>query len=389
MARRQTLSDLGVAALKPSAKRYVFPDPEMPGHYIRVTPNGAKSYVAVARGPNGKQIWATIGTAPLLDVGEARERAREAIKAIKAGADRAGPQSFESVGNEWYKRHVLAKGLRSATGLRRNLDNHLISRWSGRDFASIRRGDVAKLLDQVEDSSGPVAADQTLSLIRNICNWYTSRNENYTSPVVRGMRRTIPKERARKRILDDNELRAVWKQAEANGVFGALVRLGLLTAQRRMKLAAMRWEDVTIDGEWKIPAEARAKGTGESLVLPQVAIDIIRSQPRFGSNPFVLASREGRHITSFSQLKALFDQKVKIAAWTIHDLRRTARSLMSRAGVGSDVAERVMGHALQGVEGIYDRHDYREEKAQALRQLAALIGNIVNPPIGNVVSIAG
>ena len=75
--------------------------------------------------------------------------------------------------------------------------------------------------------------------------------------------------------------------------------------------------------------------------------------------------------------------------WTLHDLRRTARSLMSCAGVRPDIAERVLGHAIKGVEGIYDRHSYREEKAHALKALAGLIEKIVNPPATNVTPIRG
>ena len=82
----------------------------------------------------------------------------------------------------------------------------------------------------------------------------------------------------------------------------------------------------------------------------------------------------------FSQAKARFDAKLPgVAPWVIHDLRRTARSLMSRAGVSSEHAERVMGHAIVGVEGVYDRHSYRDEKADALGRLATLIDGIVSP----------
>src|SRR5207344_2757667 len=135
----------------------------------------------------------------------------------------------------------------------------------------------------------------------------------------------------------------------------------------------------------RIPAEDREKGTGGSLVLPAMAIDIIRAQPHFGSNPFVFAGRGDGHFNGFSPCKKAFDKKMKIAPWVIHDLRRSARSLMSRAGVRPDIAERVMGHAIPGVEGIYDRHSYRDEKAEALRRLAALIDTIVHPPLGNAV----
>jgi integrase len=75
--------------------------------------------------------------------------------------------------------------------------------------------------------------------------------------------------------------------------------------------------------------------------------------------------------------------------WVLHDLRRTARSLLSRAGISSDHAERVMGHAIDGVEGVYDRHSYADEKAHALQRLSDLIESIINPPEGNVVALRG
>ncbi len=75
--------------------------------------------------------------------------------------------------------------------------------------------------------------------------------------------------------------------------------------------------------------------------------------------------------------------------WTLHDLRRTARSLMSRAGVRPDISERVLGHAIPGVQGVYDRHTYDSEKADALKRLSDLISKIVKPPKGNVVPLRG
>ena len=107
---RKTLTDKGVVALKSRPKLYAHPDPQLPGHYIRISPTGSKSYVAVARDPNGKQIWTTIGATALIEIEEAREKARAIIQAVKAGHDRTGPQSFKSVAEEWLKRHVDAKG---------------------------------------------------------------------------------------------------------------------------------------------------------------------------------------------------------------------------------------------------------------------------------------
>lgn len=380
MARR-TLTDNSIAALKPKTKRFAVPDPKLAGHYVRVTPNGAKSFVAVARDPRGKQVWHTIGSTQLHKLDEAREFARAAMKAIKSGVSCEGPQSYELVGREWLKRHVEAKGLLSARELQRSLEKHILPAWAGREFTSIKRIDVAKLLDAIEDSAGPTAADGALGVVRAIANWYSTRNDDYVSPIVRGMRRANPKERARDRILDDDEIRAVWKQAEANGTFGALVRLLLLTGQRRDTVASMRSDD--IDGDtWTIPnGNKRKKGTAGSLILPQVALDIIKSQRRFASNPFVLAGRKyGAHYSSYGTGKRTFDAKLPpMAQWGLHDLRRTARSLMSRAGVLPHISEQVLGHAIRGVEGTYDRHQYRTEKAHALNALASLIESIVDP----------
>ena len=243
-----------------------------------------------------------------------------------------------------------------------------------------------------------------MAIVSGIMNWYASRADDYVPPLARGMRRTDPKTRKRKRILDDDELRVVWKVSETGGTIGAIFRISLLTAQRLGKVAPMKWGDV-IDGVWNIPTEDdREKGHGGELALPEKALAIINAQPRI--NDFVFAGRGGKPFSGFSPSKRGFDQKVTMALreaavergddpetveplpkWQIHDLRRTARTLMSRAGVRDNIAERVMGHVIAGVEGVYDRYDYRDEKADALKKLAGLIETILNPPAENVVPI--
>jgi integrase len=387
MARR-TLSDTMVAKLKAKASRYNYADPQLPGHYVRVMPTGAKSFAVVTRDPNGKQVWHTIGRTTLHGIAEARELAREAIKRIKAGEDRSGPQTFASVAEDWLKRHVQAKGLRSENHIRRCLARHVMPAWGHRDIASIKRRDVAALLDQIEDSGGPVMADKVLAFVSGITNWYATRNDDYVSPVRRGMRRSSTKERARERILSDGEIRTVWKHAAEHGVFGALVRLLLLTGQRREKVASIRWQDVSVDGVWTIPSAPREKGNAQELVLPEAALAVIRSCPRLASNPYVIAGRTVGPLRNYYTGKRRFDAAVKFdKPWTLHDLRRTARSLMARAGVRPDISERVLGHVIHGVEGTYDRHSYRDEKAHALRALAGLVENILRPPPDKVVAL--
>jgi integrase len=375
---RKTLTDKSVAALKPRDKLYAQPDPQLPGHYIRVSPTGSKTFVAVTRDPNGKQVWTTIGKAHLIGIDEVRAKAREVINHVKGGQPVEGPESFQEVANEWLKRHVEAKGIITAPAICGNLQNHVLPVWAGRDFESIKRSDVAALMDAVEDKAGPVAADRVLGILSSIFGWYAARNDDYNSPIVRGMRRTKTRERARDRILSDDEIRLIWSKAE--GTFGDLVRLLLITAQRRETVAAMRWAQISADGIWSVPnGNRRQKGTGGELVLPPMALDIINARPRFASNPFVFPGPSGAsYFRTYARGKHALDQATgPLPHWQLHDLRRTARSLMSRIGIRSEVAENLLGHVQPGIVAVYNRYEYVQEKAQALRQLAGLIDNIL------------
>lgn len=393
MTNRKTLSDKGVATLRARAKRYALPDPELRGHYVRVTPNGQRSFVAVARSPSGKQVWTTIGDASVFKIEDARGQAREIVKRTRAGLPpiEAKTESVADVAASWVKRHVEPNGLRSRKEIVRMLESHILPAWRDRNFVDVKRSDVAKLLDKVEDKHGARAADYVLNVVRSIANWYAARTDDYVPPIARGMRRQAPSEQARARILDDDEIRLIWPLTETAGAFGSIVRLALLTAQRRTKVAEMKWADVSNDGEWAIPQEPREKGAGGVLQLPESALAIIRAQPRVGDNPFVFAGRGiSGPFKGLGQAKAVLDSKLpaNMPSWTLHDLRRTSRSLMSRAGVRPDVAERVLGHAIAGVGGVYDRHQYLAEKAEALQRLAALIDRIVQSQ-QKVVTISG
>jgi integrase len=380
---RKTLSDKGVAALKPRAARFTYPDPELRGHYVRVTPNGAKSFVAVTLDPHGKQVWATIGPTDRYSIEAARELARDTIKRVHAGLPAfetppPKPATFKDVAEQWMTRHVRGNGLLSIRQITRHLNTHIYPAWADRVFLDIRRSDVAALLDRVQDNHGARAADYVLSIVRAIMNWYATRNDDFTPPIVRGMQRRSTHAQARARILDDDEIRRIWTAADTS--FGAIVKLCLLTAQRSRKVAAMKWADISPDGEWTISAQAREKNTAGSLMLPKAALDIIRARPQLGDNPHVFAGRfRNGPFDSFGPAKGKFDAALgTMPPWVVHDLRRTARSLMSRAGVRPDIAERVMGHAIAGVEGVYDRHSYAAEKADALKRLAHLIDGIVH-----------
>src|SRR5262249_10893413 len=226
-----------------------------------------------------------------------------------------------------------------------------------------------------EDNHGPAAAHHALAALRRLMSWHATRDDDFLSPVVRGMGRIKPKENARSRILNDDELRAVWKAAEHQHPFCTLIRFLLFTAARRAEAAGMRWGE--IEGtDWVLPA-ARNKTLCE-LVRPlsKATQALLASVPRFHDCDFVFTHGR-RDFSNFSTAKAAFDEGCGVTGWTLHDLRRTARSLMSRAGVNADIAERCLGHVIPGGRGVYDRDAYHAEMLHAYEALAAQIARIV------------
>jgi integrase len=148
----------------------------------------------------------------------------------------------------------------------------------------------------------------------------------------------------------------------------------------------MEWSE--IDGaDWTLPA-ARNK-TKVDLVRPlsPAALVVIAAQPRIG--PYVFTKADGRPLRGFSAHKKALDAASGVTGWRLHDLRRTARSLLSRAGVPPDHAELCLGHVIGGIiRQTYDRHEYYTEKRQAYETLATLIDRIVNPT-DNVIALRG
>lgn len=384
------------------AKRQVIFDEATTGFALIVSPKGKKSFSIVARDPNNKQVWKTIGQAGQMTVTDARAKARIGVDRIKAGeADiypeekpEAPPETFRVVAERFVKRWVEKGGkkqdgvpLRSKHEIERQFSKYVYPKWGEQSFASVRRGAVTELMDDLVDNNGPVQADRVLSTLAKLFNWYRQYDENYVSPVIPEMKRAgSHAQRARLRILDDGEIRAVWAASGDLGTFGAFVRVSLLTGQRRAKVAAMKWGNLK-DGVWHIEAVAREKINAGALKLPKLALDTIEARPQIKGNPFVFAGRGDKAFNSFSDGKEQMQEKVPIAPWVIHDLRRTARSLMARAGVRSDIAERALGHVIQGVEGIYDRHGYLEEKAQALAAVASLVERILEGEQSNVLQM--
>ena len=382
MPRRRGLTDRQIAVLPRKAKRTIIADPEQRGLYLR-NPAGRTDHLHRRSARSLRQANLG-GTTAELNIDQARSKAREAVFRIKAGKPaieplKPQPDSVAVVAQNWLSRHVEKNKHRTAAEVRRVVERYILPHWRDKVFTEIRRSDIAKLLDAIEDKHGPSTADHVLSALRQIASWVQSRDDDYVPPFVRGMRRVPKDQHHRARILTDDEIRKLWQATEDMAGAGAVLRIALLTAQRRSKVLKMRWQDLSPDGTWAVPTEAREKGAGGALKLPKVLLDLIKKQPKYAGSDRVF------HVGNTT----LFDANARVGDWRVHDLRRTARSLMSRAGVQSEHAERVLGHAIDGVEGIYNRHSYDDEKAKALEKLAALIGRIVNPPTENVVALSG
>jgi integrase len=395
---KRRLTEQGVAKLNPPAGGQIdYYDAVMPGLVLRVNYGGAKAWRALyyvsKNGKNGKRITTPttykLGRYPHLRLKEARERARQFLADPQKALTQVETGSFQDVAENFIKRHVEHEKLRTQDEIERVLRRYVYPQWGHRPFRDIKRSDMAQLLDRIVDENGARQADVCLAVIRKLMNWFATRDDHYVTPIVKGMGRSKSDTRKRKRSLSDDEILALWKACDGEGTFGALLKTALLTAQRREKVATMKWSDIA-DGVWTIPVEKREKAHAGSLQLPQAVLAIIEAQPRLAGNPHVFAAGKGKGpINSFSQRKEELDAKLpKMPHWQIHDLRRTARSLMSRAGVPSDHAERVLGHAIVGVEGVYDRYGYCKEKGHALVELATLVGRIVNPPKGGVANLS-
>jgi integrase len=382
------------AAKPPAGKdRIIYWDEKRPGFGLMVTAKGNRSFVFQYRNAKGDSRRASLsGTTKLADAhkwadivqGDVAKGADPVAKKKVEQAERSVRGKFRTIAEQYMKRE--SPRVRSMDQREAVLKRLIYPAFGDKPIDQIRRRDIVALLDEVEDQRGAPMADLVLMVIRRIFNWHAARDDEFRSPVVRGMSRSNPNERARKRTLADDEIRAVWLTAETiEGpaglqTFAKLIQFILLTAVRRNEGARMDRKERS-GPDWLIPA-ARVKGKRDFLIpLSEAAVRVLDSLPIIGDRSAgpVFTTDGTRPLSAFSQFKLAFDEKCGVSGWTIHDLRRTARSLMSRAGVDADHAERALGHTIGGIRGIYDRHAFYNEKKRAFEALAAQIDRIINP----------
>jgi integrase len=414
------LTPIAIANLKARGQRYEVSDPGCAGLRVVVFPSRRKSFILRYRF-RGLQRKLTLGpclidrrddvpepsNGPELDtplsLAAARALATKALREARAGADpcaakqrarqvqrAAESDTLENIAAEYLRRE--GPRLRTLSQRRSDLDLICASVLGRLPVAEITRGQYTRVLDYIADNNGPVRSDRCLSALRTLLSWHAKRSD-FVSPLVRGGRRTSIAERARSRVLTDDELRALWLAAEQDGTpFGAFVRFTLLTATRRSEAAGLRRSELSDGGTlWTIPGKRYKTSykTSRDVVIPlsNAAQDIIAAQPALAGD-FVFSADGSHALTGFSERKSEFDAACGVSGYVLHDLRRTARTLLSRAGIAADIAEMCLGHALGGVRGTYDRFAYIEEKTGAFEALAVLIERLVRPPEAAVADLA-
>jgi integrase len=330
--RRLTRDDEAVRDLMPPAKhKLVVPDKVLPRLLLVVHPSGSKSWALRTYPRPGVPSTRRIGTWPAMLVQEARlkaalfDPAKVGKRDSSAGAGEiAAADTVAAIAKEFIVRHVEHNKLRTQDEIQRVLDKYILPAWGARPLAEIKRADVTKLVDRVADEHGERQAEVVFAYVRKLMSWHAARSDDYNSPIVTRMRPR--QQRARSRVLSDDEIRALWKIAPEFGSFGALCQVLLLTGQRLAKVALLQHEDV-VDGVWMIRTEKGEKGNAETLPLPPMLQRIIAAQPEIVDRPFVFACAGYR----ISHKRAL-DKRLKaelgaLKPWVVHDLRRTARSL--------------------------------------------------------------
>ena len=389
----KALTTKAVENLRPGPVRREIAD-SVPGLYLVVQPSGRRRFCLRYR-IHGRSRKLTLAAG--LTLAAARKVAGDAALDIERGDDpadarKAARQQAAAARADTVLAVCMAYQTREGGKLRtagkrlQLLERHVFPTLGARPIGSVRRGEIVKLLDTIEDRAGSRTSDIALALLRRIMRWHALRDDSFNSPIVAGMARHGIAEHARSRVLDDAELRAIWKAAGDAGTFGALIRFLLLTACRRSEAAGLPWGEI-IDGVWHLPPGRNKTKQPLARPLSGTALALLAARPRLAGVPYVFTVGAGPW-TSFSAPKKLLDAASGATGWRLHDLRRTARTLLSRAGVTADIAEMYLGHVLPTIRRTYDRHAYESELRHAAEALASVIQRIVAPR-ANIVPLRG
>jgi integrase len=386
------------AARAQDGERFLW-DGELPGFGCRIKPSGAKTFFIQYRvGRATRRV--KVGRWPVMKVEPARMKALKLLAEIGDGGDpsarRRKERSMQGDTFEAAAKAFLAKRkeLRTWNEAERIFRVYVTPVIGKRPLHEIARRELIDLLDKIADERGGSMANRTLAHLRPLFRWAVSRDVIGADPSA-----NIPKpakERPRQRILDDDELRWIWRAADTiGGRRGAFVKLLMLSGQRRSEVAGMRRSEFDRAARvWTLPVTRSKTAQIHEVPLPEAAWAIIDGLPKHGNSVLAENAETDAGLLGFAFVKQALDveiarlqlthavetgEKVRpLTGWRLHDLRRTVRTRLAALGVAPEIAELVIGHQRKGIEAVYNLHTHRLEKASALVRWATALANIVS-----------
>jgi integrase len=332
---------------------------------------------------NGTQIMKSIGRhgSPWTP-DTARNRARELLGTLAAGNDPfAQPLAAEAFGAEierYLERKRPALKPLSFSEVARYLRQHSAPLHRLR-LGEIDRRTIAVVLAEVERTKGPVARNRARSALSAFFAWAITEGLIENNP-VQGTAKAN-ENGSRERVLTPDELRQLWHSL-GDDRFSDIVRLLLLTGQRRNEIGKLAWSEIDLKRSLIVLAPERTKNSRRHEVpLSRQALAVIERQPRRNSSKFLFSAKQG--FNDWGTLKVRLDQRLRIAPWRLHDLRRTCATGMAELGVQPNHVEAVLNHISghkAGVAGIYNRAKYADEMRDALQRWADHVEALIVGP---------
>ncbi|MGO8842869.1 MAG: tyrosine-type recombinase/integrase, partial [Methyloceanibacter sp.] len=355
---KKKLTAAVVERIKPPAKdKAQYFDQGYPGLELAVNYGGSKTWWLYFRLPGSPKLrHIKLGKYPAMGLTDARVAWRKARESVAQGVDPTGKDSradtYAKVAEEWLKRDQARNKESTRYQLKRKLDHDLLPAWGARRVDTIKKRDVIELLDAVADRA-PIKARRLHAHLGRFFKWCTGRDIITTNPMV-GVE-CPGAESSRDRVLKDAELLAVWN-ACGEGPYGAAVRLLMLTGARREEISRLKWTEV--DGNTiSLTGDRTKNGLPSTIALSTPARALLEAMSHDGE--YVFSVDGGKHpLTGWSSAKAKIDTAAAIAAWRVHDIRRSVATGLQALGMSLQVVEAVLSHAggsRSGIVGIYQR----------------------------------
>lgn len=355
-----------------------------------------------------KQHRLTLGHYPAMTLAEARTKAGEVLAQIDMGHNPAALQqakreaaaapveTFALAVEDFMAKHAEMHQKRPEQ-TRWFLNKYVLPTWRDRPVNEIRKRDVLALLDGLMAEGKGSVANRVFDILRKLFNWRLERSDDETmrSPCDRMKSPAPTKVRAVR--LDSAHIIALWQAVEEAGYpWGPIIKLLLLTGQRRGEIASMRWNDLdlTRDRLWKLEPEHTKAGRAHIVPLSQPVLDIIQAVPRQIIKPggppasLLFTTNGERPVSGFGRAKERLDKRIAgtpgtaqdtpLPDWRIHDLRRTVTTGLSSLGVPEIIKERILNHSPRGVtQRHYDQYEYLDERREALERWAEKVMGLV------------